>query len=200
MAHELTQSGMFRASQTLRHARGVVFIALGLVAIIVAMGMLAYLVLDVLVRGAGWLDWQFLTSFDSRFAARAGIKAALYGTAFMMTITLLISLPLGVMSAVYLEEYAKDSLLKSFIQVNIANLAGILEQNLVRAQRAGLIDRDVDPQVAAWDFMAVGFTFEISRLIGMSAELDGDLFRNWIRHHLTSIGARRPRTRRRAKS
>lgn len=125
MARELTHPGIFQANQALRHAYSVIFIIVGLVSIILAMGVLAYLVIDVLIRGSGWLDWQFLTTFDSRFAERAGLKAAIYGTAFMMVMTLGMSMPLGVMSAVYLEEYAKDSWLKSFIQINISNLAGV---------------------------------------------------------------------------
>ena len=74
---------------------------------------------------------------------------------------------------------------------NMTTLTGVLEGNLRQAQKAGLIDGDVDPRVAAWDFMAIGFTFEISRLVGMGAELDQGLFRDWIRHHFKTIGARR---------
>ncbi len=122
---ELPHPAIFRVSQTMRHARSRIFIGIGLLAIVLAMGVLAFLVIDVLLRGAGWLDWQFLTSFDSRFAERAGLKAAIYGTAFMMVMTLAMSMPIGVMAAVYLEEYSKDSLLKSFIQINISNLAGV---------------------------------------------------------------------------
>jgi phosphate transport system permease protein len=63
---------------------------------------------DVLVRGWSSLDWAFLTSFDSRFAERAGIKAAIVGTAYMMFFTILFALPLGIMAAIYLEEYAPN--------------------------------------------------------------------------------------------
>lgn len=122
---ELPHPPIFQVSQVWRHARSRIFIAVGLLAIVLAMGVLTFLVIDVVFRGSGWLDSQFLTSFDSRFAERAGIKAALYGTAFMMVMTLAMSMPIGVMAAVYLEEYSKDSLLKSFIQINISNLAGV---------------------------------------------------------------------------
>jgi phosphate transport system permease protein len=117
--------GLFHANSAMRRSLGGIFVAVGLASILVGLGALAYLVFDVATRGTPWLDWQFLTSFDSRFAARAGIKAALAGTAFMMVLTIGISLPLGVMSAVYLEEYARESWLKSFIQINISNLAGV---------------------------------------------------------------------------
>lgn len=121
----LQVSRVFKPNVAARRARGYIFSSLGILSILMGLGVLVTLILDVLVRGLPWLDWQFLTSFDSRFPARAGIKAALVGTAYMMFFTILISLPLGVMSAVYLEEYATDSKLNRFIELNIANLAGV---------------------------------------------------------------------------
>ena len=118
-------SELFRTNPVVRRSLGGVFVVVGLASIVLSLGMLAYLAFDVVVRGTPWLDWQFLTSFDSRFAARAGILAALAGTALMMSMTLALALPIGVMAAIYLEEYARDSWLKSFIQINISNLAGV---------------------------------------------------------------------------
>lgn len=119
-----TQS-MFQPNQMMRRVMGGAFVGVGVISILISLGMLLYLVLDVAMRGLPWIDWQFLTSFDSRFAERAGILAAIAGTAFMMTMTIAVSLPIGVMAAIYLEEYAKESWLKSFIQINISNLAGV---------------------------------------------------------------------------
>ncbi|MGD9891076.1 MAG: phosphate ABC transporter permease PstA [Dehalococcoidia bacterium] len=121
----LRQQAVFTASLAARKARGTIFVILGIVAIAFGLLTLAVLVLDVLRDGLSWLDTQFLTSFDSRFAERAGIKAALYGTFYMMFFTILVSLPLGVMSAIYLEEYAGDNRFTQFVQINIANLAGV---------------------------------------------------------------------------
>ncbi|HEX8217849.1 MAG TPA: hypothetical protein VF914_01405 [Chloroflexia bacterium] len=116
---------VFKPNMAARKVRSYVFIGLGILSILIALGVLLTLILDVLVRGVPWLDWQFLSSFDSRFAKRAGIKAALFGTAYMMFFTILLSLPLGVMSAIYLEEYSTDSRLNRFIELNISNLAGV---------------------------------------------------------------------------
>jgi phosphate transport system permease protein len=118
-------SGLFRPNNAARKLRGYVFSALGVLSILVALGVLLVLSLDVLLRGLPWLDWQFLTSFDSRFPERAGIKAAIYGTAYMMFFTILVSLPVGIMAAVYLEEYATDNRLSRLIELNISNLAGV---------------------------------------------------------------------------
>lgn len=116
---------MFRPNLAARKVKGRLFGALGIISILIGLGTLVTLLGDVLVRGLPWLDLQFLDSFDSRFAERAGLKAALYGTAYMMFFTILFALPLGIMSAIYLEEYASDSRLNRFIEVNISNLAGV---------------------------------------------------------------------------
>jgi phosphate transport system permease protein len=116
---------VFKPGMRARKARSYVSTTLGILSILIALGVLVTLVTDVVTRGLPWLDWQFLTSFDSRFPERAGIKAAIYGTAFMMFFTILISLPLGIMSAIYLEEYSTDSRLNRFIELNISNLAGV---------------------------------------------------------------------------
>ena len=118
-------SRIFHLNLGARKLRERVFIILGLISILIGLGTLAVLILDVLINGAPWLDWQFLTSFDSRFAERAGLQAAIVGTVYMMFFTILFALPTGVMAAVYLEEYATDSPLNRFIQVNISNLAGV---------------------------------------------------------------------------
>lgn len=115
----------YRPNNTLRKLRGQLFAAVGLLSVVIALAVLLVLLVDVIRNGRPWLDWQFINSFDSRFAAQAGIKAALVGTLAMMFFTILIALPLGVASAIYLEEYATDNWFTRFIQVNIANLAGV---------------------------------------------------------------------------
>lgn len=86
---------------------------------------LALLLFQVLVQGAGWLDWDFLTQYASRIPENAGIKAALVGTFWLMVITAPLTFIIGVATAIYLEEYAKDTRFSRFIQTNIANLAGV---------------------------------------------------------------------------
>jgi phosphate transport system permease protein len=115
----------WRAQLRVRRRKGNVFTALGIASIAVALGMLGLLLLDVLVRGIPWLSWTFLTSFDSRFADQAGIRAGLFGSLWMIGLTILIALPVGVMAAIYLEEYATPSPAVSFIRINIANLASV---------------------------------------------------------------------------
>jgi phosphate transport system permease protein len=87
--------------------------------------MLGVLVVQVAVDGLGWLDWQFLTSFPSRFPERAGIKSALVGTLWMSVLVAAISIPVGVSTALYLEEFAGRGRLSKLIELNIANLSGV---------------------------------------------------------------------------
>jgi phosphate transport system permease protein len=75
--------------------------------------------------GISRVNLEFLQSFPSRFPERAGIKAALYGTLWIMGITALAAIPVGVAAAIYLDEFATKNRLTGFIQTNIANLAGV---------------------------------------------------------------------------
>ncbi|MED4599161.1 phosphate ABC transporter permease PstA [Paenibacillus validus] len=86
---------------------------------------LALLLIQILYQGLGWLDWDFLTNYSSRIPDRAGILAAFVGTLWLMAITAPLTFIIGVATAIYLEEYAKDTLFSRIIQTNIANLAGV---------------------------------------------------------------------------
>jgi phosphate transport system permease protein len=70
-------------------------------------------------------NWRFFTSGDSREAELAGIRGALVGTAWTLLVTLFICLPIGVLAAIYLEEFAPKNRLTDIIEVNINNLAAV---------------------------------------------------------------------------
>lgn len=95
------------------------------VAVWVSIAVLAVLLVDVTIDGLSWLSVEFLTSYPSRIPARAGVKSAILGTLWMMGLVAVITFPLGVGAAVYLEEYAPDNRLTRLLQANIANLAGV---------------------------------------------------------------------------
>ncbi len=108
-----------------RRRTGQVSYGLFLVATLVGIVALFLLLGDVFRKGAGWLDWQFLTSLPSRFPERSGISSALWGSLWLIGLTALFSLPIGVGTAIYLEEYARRGWLTRVIQTNISNLAGV---------------------------------------------------------------------------
>ncbi len=87
--------------------------------------VLVLLLWQVTVIGLPWLDFQFLSSFPSRFPEKAGIMSALAGTLWLVALTAVFAIPVGVLSAVYLEEYTKPTRLREIININIANLAGV---------------------------------------------------------------------------
>jgi phosphate transport system permease protein len=115
----------FDSRLVLRARMGVVFHVLCLLATFVGIAVLAALLWDVVSTGAGRLTWEFLNGFPSRFAARAGMKPALIGSMWALGLTALVAFPLGVATAVWLEEYAPASRLKAVVEANIANLAGV---------------------------------------------------------------------------
>ncbi|MFW6076670.1 MAG: phosphate ABC transporter permease PstA [Hyphomicrobiales bacterium] len=107
------------------HRRDLVFGIGGVVSLIIALGLLLALIGDLLVDGAGRISWDFLTSFPSRRAARAGILSAWVGTSLVMLVTALLAVPVGVLAGVYLEEYAPRNWLTGIIEINVSNLAGV---------------------------------------------------------------------------
>lgn len=102
-----------------------VFQVVALAVLVAALGGLALLVADVWRDGAHRLDWSFLTSYPSRRAERAGISHAVVGSLYVIVLTALLALPLGVAAAVYLEEYGGRSRIARLIELNIANLAAV---------------------------------------------------------------------------
>jgi phosphate transport system permease protein len=108
-----------------KHRADLAFQVLAMATLVVALVTLAALIGDVLADGAGRLSWQFLTSLASRRAEDAGIYHALAGSIWVIVLTAAFALPLGVASAIYLEEYGTSSRLAHFIEINIANLAAV---------------------------------------------------------------------------
>ena len=102
-------------------------VALVLSAVLVGGALLGAFVANV-VGFAGpesWVDWQFLTSSHSSDPEQAGLYPAIGGSILLMITVAMLSFPLGVGAAVYLEEYAPDNWFTRIIDVNISNLAGV---------------------------------------------------------------------------
>ncbi|MEG0260214.1 MAG: phosphate ABC transporter permease PstA [Lysinibacillus sp.] len=89
---------------------------------LITLGILLYRIVS---QGGSYISFDFLTNFASRFADKAGIKAALVGSLWLMCVVAPVSITLGVGTALYLEEYAKKNKLNDFIRMNISNLAGV---------------------------------------------------------------------------
>ena len=100
-------------------------VGFGTIVTLLALIALGSLIFDVVHDGVGRLSWSFLTSYPSRRAENAGILPALAGSLFVISLTALIAIPLGVSAAIYLEEYGGRGRIARLIEINIANLAGV---------------------------------------------------------------------------
>ncbi len=101
------------------------FHLLGLVVLGGALGALGLMVWDIARDGIGRLSWEFLTGYPSRRASNAGLLPALAGTLWLMGLTALMAVPVGVGAAIALEEYGGRGRWARLIEINIANLAGV---------------------------------------------------------------------------
>jgi phosphate transport system permease protein len=87
--------------------------------------LLGIILWDIISKGAHVLSWPFLTTYPVEGMTQGGILPAILGTLGLTLLTTLFSVPLGIACAVYLNEYAKPSLLTNLIRASIRNLAGI---------------------------------------------------------------------------
>ncbi len=123
---EGAEEGPFRANMAARYGFDRVFTVVVTLAALVGILVLAVLLVDVARDGSSMLSPGFLTSFPSQiFPENGGIYPALVGSLWLLGLTFLISVPLGLGAAVYLEEYAEDTRINQMIEINISNLAGV---------------------------------------------------------------------------
>ncbi len=101
------------------------FKVVGIFSTFIGLVLLAYFLFDIFVDGVGRIDWDFLNNLPSRKAEKAGILPAWVGSVWILGLTAIVSIPLGVAAGIYFEEYAKKNRWNNFLEVNIANLAGV---------------------------------------------------------------------------
>jgi phosphate transport system permease protein len=108
--------------------KGLAFGVALVAALLVSLAVLVVLLADVFSEGLSVLQargFDFLRSPLSSLAERAGVSQGLLGSLYIIAFVALISFPLGIGAAIYLEEYARDTRFTRFINVNIRNLAGV---------------------------------------------------------------------------
>ena len=115
----------FAPNLSKRYRLDAVFKAAAWGATIVAILVLVWLLLTILIDGLGTLNFNFISSFPSRKFEQAGIKAALFGTFWLMIVVAGFSFPIGVGAAIYLEEFADKNWFTRAVEINIGNLAGV---------------------------------------------------------------------------
>ena len=92
---------------------------------LIGLVILFFFIGDILIDGIQRIDWDFITNLPSRKAEKSGIYTALMGSIWILILTTLIALPIGVAAGIYLEEYSKKGILSGLLEINISNLAGV---------------------------------------------------------------------------
>ncbi|MCA9405466.1 MAG: phosphate ABC transporter permease PstA [Candidatus Omnitrophica bacterium] len=93
--------------------------------IVLVIGALCIILYDIFSKGLPAISWEFLTESPKKGMTEGGIWPAIVGTFFVTVITALLSIPLGMGCAIYLNEYAKDGKLTRLIRMSIRNLSGV---------------------------------------------------------------------------
>jgi phosphate transport system permease protein len=109
---------------TARARQKIAFAILGLITLLVV-APIVLTILYVVKNGAGAMSWEFLTQSPRNGMREGGIFPAIVGTILLIIGTMLFSLPLGILSAIYLVEYAKDNFFTRLIKLSVVNLSGI---------------------------------------------------------------------------
>ena len=109
-----------------RSAKDVIFKVFLFAGLGIALGALSTVLVNVISTGSSRLNWDLVRNMPSARPMRAGIQSAILGSLWVVGFTSLVSLPLGVGAAVYLEEFAtKDRWYNRLIELNVQNLAAI---------------------------------------------------------------------------
>ncbi|MGV0107744.1 phosphate ABC transporter permease PstA [Nostoc sp. DSM 114167] len=109
-----------------RETLGKVFEVLFLLGLLIGLFILALLLFDILKDGLGrFLSPGFLTETPSRFPDQGGIRPAIVSSILLGLVVILVTVPIGVGAALYLEEYAPKAWWTAIIEINISNLAGV---------------------------------------------------------------------------
>ena len=109
-----------------RKASGAVPRGLTFAAVIIIIGMLAVILFNIVLGGAGIISWEFLTRPPEQGMEKGGIFPPIFGTVALVMLMTIFVVPIGVLTAIYLREYTNpDSKITRLIRIAVANLAGV---------------------------------------------------------------------------
>jgi phosphate transport system permease protein len=117
--------GSMQSRVAKRYAAEQRFRLFGFAAVAISLAFLAFLLVTMTVKGIGGISWDFLSGSDSTEPATAGVWGALKGSLLTILVTMAIAFPIGVLSALYLEEFAPRNRWTDMIEVSINNLAAV---------------------------------------------------------------------------
>lgn len=117
----LRATGRVAVRQAVSRASAYLFLGASLVGVFVLL-LLAY---ETISTGAGRLSWDFISNYPSRFADRAGLRSSAIGSIWVLGITVVLSLPIAIGTAIWIEEFAPRNRFLTIVKLNLANLAGV---------------------------------------------------------------------------
>ena len=117
--------GSYTRKLSIRKSLGGASYVLFLLSVLVGMAGLVTLLAQIAIEGIPWLTVHLFTDYPAPRAEEAGLRSAMMGTIWIMCMVAIFTIPVGVGSAIYLEEYAPKNWLTRAIEVNISNLAGV---------------------------------------------------------------------------
>jgi len=126
---------------------------------LIGLVLLTVFIGNILIDGIARIDWSFLTSLPSRKPEKAGIYTAVMGSLWILGLTTLIAVPIGVAAAVYLEEYNAKNKLAAILEINISNLAGV--PSIIY----GLLGLEVFVRISGFGPSVLAGSFTLSLLI-----------------------------------
>ena len=108
-----------------RHIKQKIYFSIFGFTLLIALSVLALIIYFVFSRGLGVISWEFIFSAPKNGMTEGGIFPAILGSFYLVIGSILFAVPLGVFSAIYMTEYAKDGKIIRFIRIGVNNLAGV---------------------------------------------------------------------------
>lgn len=121
----ISDSSDYKPQLRKRYKTDRIFKTIAWIATFSGLFVLAVLLISILVRGLPTLSLEFLTALPSRRAERAGIWPAFLGSIILLIITAAVSIPIGIGTGVFLQEFAQNNKFAQIIEINISNLAAV---------------------------------------------------------------------------
>ena len=122
-AHTVSPQASGAVARRQALSRGSRWLLLG--ASLVGVAVLGWLAYETIDQGASRLSWDFITSYPSRFADRAGLRSSILGSIWVMAATIALAFPVAIGTAVWIEEFAPRNRVLEIVKLNLANLAGV---------------------------------------------------------------------------
>ncbi|MGM0438659.1 MAG: phosphate ABC transporter permease PstA [Bacillota bacterium] len=109
----------------LRHIKQKIYFSVFGLTLLIALAALALIIYFVFSKGIGVIDWEFISAMPQNGMTEGGIFPAILGSFYLVIGSILFSVPLGVLAAIYMTEYASEGKIIRILRIGVNNLAGV---------------------------------------------------------------------------